>query len=176
MLVFDDVNATFLHNPKAAGTSIKTWLYDVTGKTPNDIINREPHDVVENLCVGFTFCCVRNTYEKLVSTYEYLNVSSGVMSNLTFEKFVDSLTEDRMKPFSYPQMMYVKNSDYIMRFENLENDFKAIQNLFGCDKHLPIKNVTQYDKYNWKRYYTNEIRKKVESLYKEDIDVLGYEF
>lgn len=174
MLVLDD--ATFLHNPKAAGSSIKTWLYEATGKSYKDIIG-SPHVVDKSRIRGFTFCCVRNPYQKIISSYEYLQrFGGGQFSAKNFEDFVDNFTDERMWPFNLGQSYYAKHCDYILRFENLDDDFKTIQEHFNCDKPLSVINDIEYDKYNWKQYYTQQTKLKVEKLYKEDIDLFGYEF
>lgn len=176
MLIFSDVNATFLHNPKAAGTSIKTWIRETAGYRPDNIVC-DPHDVAVDKIKGFTFCCVRNPYQKMVSAYEYLSrFAGGKFRCSSFNEFIDDFDDERMHPFNRKQSYYSKHCDYIMRFENLENDFKVIQEYFKCDKPLSVMNVAEYNKYDWKQYYNNTTKQRVKELCQEDLDLFNYEF
>lgn len=175
MLVFDNPAATFLHNPKAAGTSIREWLYHATGQTPHDIINQDAHGIFDDQIKGFTFCCVRNPYEKVVSTYVYLKHYNIIDVKTSFESFIDNFHDDKYFPFNMSQYTYASRCDYIIRYELINEDFNVIQDMFRCYDPLLIINTSNYNKY-WKEYYKSETQKKVNVLFKDDIDFLNYEF
>lgn len=182
MIVREPVLVTFLHNPKAGGTSIKYWLAENFNAKIPTIRERDPHSTDPSLVEGFSFCCVRNPWAKAFSTFNWLKRHGGGYLakpyDNDFSKFIADLDNEDLKPFTNPQKDYVELSNYIMRYENFENDFKVIQDYFDCDIDLPHKNNGWYfNKYNeYKKHYTEEDKEKVYTKFRDDIDLLGYTF
>jgi chondroitin 4-sulfotransferase 11 len=77
---------------------------------------------------------------------------------------VDWITDENGKVFV----------DTIYRYENLENDFADMRNRIGIQATLPKKNTTKHK--NYREYYTEETKKLVAELYKDDIEMFGYVF
>ena len=67
--------------------------------------------------------------------------------------------------------------DAIIRFERVSDGIKKIFcDYFGEDlKHLPALNVST-DRSSYKDHYTDETRELVESYYKNDLEMFGYDF
>jgi hypothetical protein len=65
--------------------------------------------------------------------------------------------------------------DFIGRFETLEEDVKKV-----CEElDLPFKRLPHKNKSNrkhYKKYYDDNTKKIIEDIYKEEIQLLGYEF
>ena len=67
----------------------------------------------------------------------------------------------------------IVNKQNIGRFEHLQVDVQKLFN-FDLDIHVNISHKRNKD---WTFYYTNkEVRDKVEKLYHDDFEILGYEF
>jgi len=66
--------------------------------------------------------------------------------------------------------------DYVIRFENLKEDFKYIANRLGISPDLPIykRNSTSHKHYT--KYFDAVSKAKVAKLFAKDIDYFGYEF
>ena len=62
--------------------------------------------------------------------------------------------------------------DYIGKFEKLEEDFEPIRKKYKLAK-LPLYNITQKEKNEWKKHYTKELADIVYKRYKKDF-VLWY--
>jgi len=95
----------------------------------------------------------------------------------TFEDFVKT-PEKYPAPFIQPtrtQKSYIPNGvKYLLRFENLNEDFKVIQDLTGCRAPLEVIRKTVHDDY--KTYYTTETRDIIGERFKEDILEFNYAF
>jgi hypothetical protein len=63
---------------------------------------------------------------------------------------------------------------HLLRFENLEKDFKIIQDICQCYQPLGMINKTNHAHY--RTYYNEETRQVVAEIFKEDIEAFGYEF
>ena len=98
----------------------------------------------------------------------------------SFDAYVNSLEhceliDTRVHP-STPQSHWLSynntQSDYILRAENLNEDFKPLQEYFKTDKPLGIDNFT----IDYKQHYTTTTKNLIEKYFKEDIDRFEYEF
>jgi hypothetical protein len=77
------------------------------------------------------------------------------------------LDEDEQDPFA--------NVDYIMRFENLADDFRAV-----CGRlEISPPTLPQYNRSNRKhysKYYDDELRELVRTRFVAEIEGFGYTF
>jgi hypothetical protein len=97
-----------------------------------------------------------------------------------FEKFINQLSEfpqDKNLWFNIttPLMAWLScnnsQTDYILRGEHLEEDFKPIQEYFCTEFPLVLKPNIEY-----KEFYNTKTKKIISKLFKEDIETFGYKF
>jgi len=197
----------FIHLPKCAGTSVEQALYNyasdisdiISGYKVNErhkqwyintknLRNEHLFDSINKHIDYFKFTFCRNPYDRLVSTYEFFNLSERY---ITFSNFInDSKLFENVKNivdqdfclntnFEYhllPGSYFIKHGvDFIGRFENLQQDFDIV-----CDKikiprqQLPHKKQSNHKHYT--EYYDDETREIVAERYVKDIKYFGYEF
>ncbi len=66
-----------------------------------------------------------------------------------------------------PQSMWLADDpDLIIKFENLDEDFKKIQEIFNSD--VPLYHLKKTEHLPYKNYYTDELKLFVYELYKKD--------
>lgn len=199
-------NLTFIHLPKNAGTSISQWIeqntnYEYDGQR-HQHISGLPLDWQDN-----TFCVVRNPYQRAVSWYYFvqqmLDKKLIRTENLSFiqpqleilqegfEKFVSvyfNYVFSKSKFRNASHVMTLKSiaqtnfvgDDYqgiVIKYENIHQDWKIVQDIVGCHIPLPVTNITNYgNTSNWKKLYTSESKRAVSRLYQKDIELFGYTF
>ena len=66
--------------------------------------------------------------------------------------------------------------DFIGRFENLEEDFLAVQKLVGFSTKLPHLNKCSNDQKKYWEFYTAEARDMIAEKFSRDIAAFGYKF
>lgn len=167
----------FIHIPKNAGQSIENVFLDLIGLSwemrdplllrhntnpmlgPKRLAHLKSHEYVEYKYVSpqqykeyITFAVIRNPWERAVSFYKYL----GYDKICNFEDFiVKHLSKDlwhREYWFLCPQSEFIYyngklNVDYVLRFENLEEDFKMICKKLNLQNiPLPRVNVSKEQK------------------------------
>jgi|TARA_B110000902_G_scaffold202498_1_gene230016 hypothetical protein len=170
----------------------------------NDVIDGE-HSLGKKTIndLGWTFCVVRNPWDWIVSFYTFeIMLSEYYIDTLIKEPHLQKIQKEkhnleyhktrlaRLKKDGFagflnvaPSQLYVQNNqntwargcDHVMRYENLDTDFKLIQEKFGCNASLSVANKTT-NRSNYKDYYTPETIKIVAEMYKEDINTFGYKF
>lgn len=175
-------NVTFIHIPKTAGQSIRAWLMEfpdanimslkdrhINGKHPDF---KTTKDAFGDL--GWTFCAVRNPYDRAVSMWSHLKRVDKSFPGYGFKKFVFEYAdyETFMKPIS--TWFDGGDIDYVMKFENLANDFKVIQERLGSQKKLIKKNVSSHNAYQ--DYYDDDTRDFVTNKFKNDLERFNYSF
>lgn len=193
--------ATFIHIPKNGTTSICQWLHE--NAECHEVKRR--HDSASTLRknygdLGWTFCTVRNPWDRLVSIYHYnlqepadrikilkeckgehpkshksrwqIDYNQNLIDRMekTFDEFV--LNKSWMDQCLQQDLH--QGVDYIMKIENIDSDFVAVQELVGSYKPLPKKNTSKH--LNYKELYNSKTKDLVYNFFKSDIELYGYEF
>ena len=190
--LFNHNQLLFLHIPKTAGTSVSSWLTKFSLLCPfEDNSYEHLHFDLETLKKQITkpyksFNVVRNPWDRTISAYFYsLKHFSDFLSNsstyITFEEFVLKLRDGLS--ISNPNLCQTQVDwisspvDYILKFENLDQDFTIIQNYIGKYEPLPRENTRDQDtKMPYQEYYNNTTRKIIEEICARDILEFGYKF
>jgi len=196
---FDTTKSIFVHIPKAGGISIIKSLYgEKTGGFGHPTYKRFLKLYgKKRFQEYYKFTFVRNPWDRLYSAYCFLKkggmshqdkqFSEEVLSEFkSFEAFVMQwLTTENIKSWVHfiPQHTFLTNNngelvvDFVGRFENFETDFKKISNHIGIKQALIHRNKTK-DKMlsHYREVYTQEMKEKVEQLYKKDIDLFEYRY
>jgi hypothetical protein len=175
MPTFSDDNVTFIHIPKTAGSSITKWFQDNTTCAKNNYGHIFLSEIDNP--ASLIFAVVRNPWDRIVSIYSFVN-DNYECCTCNFENFIYNMIKTVAfdgKKFSTPQIRWIEPGvTHILRFENLEKDFKIIQDIFQCYEPLPLENKTKHEHY--RTYYNDETRQLVAEMFKEDIEAFGYEF
>lgn len=75
---------------------------------------------------------------------------------------------------SYPQTKWLtKDPDILIRYENLIEDFKQIQEIFDSD--IPLYHLKKTDHDPYRSYYDDDIKDIVYDLYKDDFERWNYQ-
>ena len=122
----------------------------------------------------------RNTDDILTINKNIENVKE--LCGISFNKFVEKINNfnnfygyKNWYRVAEPQMSWLDfNTDFILKFENLNQDFKKVQNMFNNYNPLPVLNNTVHDFY--KLYYNTDTKKIVAKLYSKEIDLFKYTF
>lgn len=196
----------FIHIPKTAGLSIQDWYRNVYGKfykcMHGDV--RHPH-IEEELQWMPGWCVVRNPYDLVFSWYRYKRQMLAEKHHRDpielqhwrvgfehwLERYIDKMnyTKDKMTKEWNPispskcQLDYITGRDgeikvkWILRFENLAEDMKQINDYVATDYQIQHRNKTDIQiKNDYRAVYTEKGRKLVEKYYARDLEYFGYEF
>ena len=180
MVRIEDLNITFFHLPKNAGSSIAQWLAtNINGEEyDNELRHMHPEELKYLFDdFGWSFCCVRNPWDRMVSLYNFYKKQKKI--TISFEEYMDYIVNGEwskkyVKPIS-TQYHTIIHTDYIIRYENLIEDFKVIQNKLYCNaplRHLNKSEHTKYTDYYTKDEYINWIGER----YSDEITMLDYSF
>jgi Sulfotransferase family len=191
----------FVHIPKTAGNSIQSVLRDysedelVALRNEQDGVERfglrnpkykfkkhstlaEYRDALGETEFGnlYKFTCVRNPWDRMISYYftptqktetwdrkKFRKVISGALSVAEYLR----LDKREGDPFG--------NVDYVMRFENLTDDFRAVCAALDISPTiLPKYNRSNREHYS--KYYDEELRELVRERFAAEIERFGYVF
>lgn len=191
--------AIFIHIPKTAGMSLRSWIHENVNSgeekkilmnghcTPSEFPNFEKCD--------WSFAVVRNSYDRMVSYYEYAKrkntkrmekaITRGTI-NETATSMVDATNKgpvyfmewsvDHPDDFAnramVSQLKFIEGVDHVLRYENLNEEFKLIQEKLNC--FVPItqqKNKMSYDK---KNIMDEQFIKCVEKIFSAEIEYFNY--
>jgi hypothetical protein len=191
----------FVHIPKTAGNSIQSILRDysedelVALRGEQDGIERfglrnpkykiKKHSTLAEYKAAlgevqfgdlYKFTCVRNPWDRMVSYYFTPTQSPETWDRKQFRRIISKavsvadylrLDQGKKDPFS--------NVDYIMRFENLADDFRTVCETLGI---LPVT-LPQYNRSSrehYSKYYDDELRELVRARFAAEIERFGYIF
>jgi hypothetical protein len=195
-----NINITFIHIPKTAGTSIGHWMHANSTPTKSDCWYEHPS--LENIKAQYkvveSFTVVRNPWDRMVSFYHYfknpycphpkitseqwqmyINALNKIETLPTFENWLLNAQSFKLPPGWWwnaitPQSQWISNETTILRYENLKEDFKQIQRKFNTDQELPVENVSDHTHYS--TYYNAQTKQLIYQWFKEDIKRWQYEF
>ena len=192
----------FVHVPKTAGNSIQNYLINYSEdsifikQTPSNIDSKfhaerfgiesfdkkiykhsklnTYYDVwrkkYENIEDFFKFGSIRNPWDRAISFYFWKGYKS-------FDKksFIDNLFLTSCADYFYVKKYNKHIHDYIIRFENLQEDFNTVCDKIGIPKQqLPHANKSEHKHYT--EYYDDETRQIVAKKCAKDIEYFGYKF
>jgi hypothetical protein len=194
-------NFLFVHIPKTAGNSIQSALRDYSEdelvalreeqdgverfglRNPNYKIKKHSTLAEYQTALGserfaqlYKFTCVRNPWDRLVSYYFTPTQTPETWDRKKFRRIISNtvsvqdylrLNAGKTDPF--------ENVDYIMRFENLGKDFRAVCEQLGvATATLPHYNRSSREHYS--KYYDDELRELVRRRFAAEIERFGYRF
>ena len=191
----------FVHIPKTAGNSIQTILRYYSEdeivalraeqdgierfglRNPNYKIKKHSTLAEYRAALGearfrdlYKFTCVRNPWDRMVSYYFGTTQLVETLDRKEFRKLIlgalsvtDCLRLDKGEadPFG--------NMDYIIRFENLADDFRAVCARVGIPD-APLPQYNRSDREHYSNYYDAELRELIRKRFAPEIDRFGYTF
>lgn len=183
MPTLSDDKMTFIHIPKTAGGSILIWymknIMHITKVSEYKYTLKDHMFLTEiEKPAPITFAVIRNPWDRVVSMYTFIK---SHLHDLVLKDFNDFVLYKikiyflGVHKLSTPQIRWIEPGvTHLLRFENLEEDFKIIQDIFQCYEPLPLINKTNHAHY--RTYYNDETRQAVAEMFKDDIEAFGYEF
>lgn len=188
----------FIHIPRTAGTSIEKVLWDDSctllpnewdisrfADTPlNHLTLQQVYDhgflSDSNFERYFSFCFVRNPWDRAVSEVFYLQAINYLQGHDTNQALRRICEIDNAGNHVRPQYDFVARGagagiDFIGRFENLQNDFDRVCDILGIPRRqLPVTNTLNRNPH-W-QYFDAQTRRLVTDKYRRDVEAFGYEF
>jgi hypothetical protein len=191
----------FVHIPKTAGNSIQSVLRDysedqlVALRKEQDGIERfglrnpkykiKKHSTLSEYQDGlgneqfrnlYKFTCVRNPWDRMVSYYFTPTQNAETWDRKKFRATISKAVSvaDYLRLGNRKEDPFA-NVDYIMRFENLVADFRAVCTAIGISPpSLPQYNRSSRDHYS--KYYDDELRELVRGRFASEIERFDYRF
>lgn len=179
------MQVVFIHIPKTGGSSFKR-MFGI--KTIKHGIPRVDHNVcyqhknlVEvadaiDLDSCFSIAFVRNPWERFVSWYLFHRRETG--EKLSFEKFLkEFLPENRPRgSYQHPYLFASGvNVNWICRTERFAFECERMAKILGVDAPLIHCNRARKS-YDYRDFYTPQLKKYVECEFAVDVELLKYSF
>ena len=149
----------------------------------------------KNLSDYYTFAFVRNPFDWLVSLFFWLTQNkdhdmSEFAKEIGFDGFVHYLDKPEKETrlfkhgsgwiFKRPLKTFVTDEDgniivdFVGKVENIQEDYDHVCKQIGIENKLSHYNKSVHPPY--RDCYTEETKKIVEEIYKDDLEFFGYEF
>lgn len=140
----------FIHIPKTGGASIQHTLQNSNWGDVGGVLRH--HQPINKKWGGISFAVVRNPYSRVKSMYNFYKNSRNVIKENNLNDFITNLSNyqgiDRnlvFNPcFDFISINNVIEVDYILKYENLQEDFKKLCNTLNLPVNidLPKLNIT----------------------------------
>lgn len=190
----------FIHIPRNGGTSVNFALKQFCINYPEEkpgVHKKVPaifykHASIKEICKSsqikcksfFKFTTVRNPWDRILSLYFwgiYIYPMQSFVQEKDFNSWVKNvfMYQEICEKFRRTQFDYISidskiKMDYIMRFENLQNDWLEVCKRLGIKVELPIIYKTDHE--NYTHYYNSESRRIIEKIFAIDIEHFGYQY
>ena len=184
----------FIRVPKNASSSICKNV----GNIKHYSIDFLEEKIKININNYYTFCIVRNPFDRLVSWFSYHKFNVGKKSdkklnryykNSTFKEWIKNgcvlpnswtMEKDKYNPNPLHQHLWVCdkdnniNVDFVGRYETLKEDYETIKSNIEIKNPLPKINISNHKDY--KKYYDSETIDIVNENFKTDLTLFNYKF
>lgn len=185
----------FVHIPKAAGGSVKMWASD----NQTHFVTFGHYTIPQLKAIGKTwitsFAITRNTYQRMASLYIWseikaqkylqigrknLKVSKRILKH--HPKGIAHFTEwyvNEVHDF-HSQLEYIQGVDILLAYENLNKDFKLIQELTGIHAPLPRSKSSRFEEehkvhqQHLNSLITDDYIQTIDRLFPDEIEYFGY--
>lgn len=182
-------DALFVHINKTGGSSVEKALgLPFQHRTALEFIDLVGQDSWNR---RFTFSFVRNPWDKVLSHYRFrvkTNQTELGTRTIPFSDWViraygeqDPLYYDQPKMFM-AQTGWICDPegsvlvDFIGRFETLESDFSEVAQRLGRKVELPHLKRSSEGRRSHRESYSGEAAAVIERVFRQDLDVFGYEY
>jgi hypothetical protein len=191
----------FVHIPKTAGNSIQSVLRNYSEdeivalrgeqdgierfglRNPNYKIKKHSTLAEYREALGedrfrrlYKFTCVRNPWDRMVSYYFTPTQQVKALDRKEFRKIISKALSvgDYLRLYKGEADSF-GNVDYIMRFENLAEDFRVVCAALGI-RPVPLPRYNRSSREHYSKYYNNELRELVRKRFAPEIERFGYTF
>lgn len=136
----------------------------------------------------FTFSVIRNPYDRMVSLWLW---GCNSVYGQDFDLFVSNVASGKYQDFNRvryrSQKEWISDAQgkirvpYLLRYENLAQDFVTLQNKLGVEQFPLLVRNTALDKskkprQEFQRYYSSmTTRQTVETIWADDFDLFNYQ-
>ena len=193
MNAFYKSKTIFIHIPKIAGTSLVKAIYGNMSKEGHRKISFYQEILGREIEEYFTFCFVRNPYDRLYSSFKFLeNGGMNIHDRNAFEIYLSSykdfedfvingLDKEIINKITHfiPQTDFICSRkgkvlvDFVGRYEDLISDVNILSDKLRKEITLTPLNVNK-NKESYQKVYTNVMKNIVKEIYKNDFDILDY--
>ena len=125
----------------------------------------------------YKFSVVRNPFDRVVSYY----YGGAIQSGLSFKEWVldryrDENYKDYIRMYSDFTHWFSKDEiDYVLKFENLDNDFDKLKETLNLDCSLSKNNVNK-TRTHYRDYYDDETIDVIEKHFEKELNAFNYKF
>lgn len=181
----------FVHIPKTAGNSIHKTV-EVSSAMGHKSIRFYQNKLSDEKKMPFSFTVIRNPYERICSSFYYLKSGgNSLYDKFWADKYLHSyndingfvkngLHEEKISSYFHflPQLYFITDKggdiavDFILRLENLNDDWKRLAKRLNFTAELPQKNVMGGGSKT--PLLTHTSRQIIYEFYKDDFLKLGY--
>jgi len=177
----------FIHQRKVAGASIissfglttadENWHLFNNGVLSPEWRKRSPEERDY-----FVFSAVRNPFDRAVSGWQYLKALQKRTLKAALEK--PPRRGHDFRHFTRPQIAILKDrktgklvTDDLIRFETCQEDFDRICDRIGMPRRtLERHHFNETRTRDYRRYYDDETRALVSTMFRDDLETFGYTF
>lgn len=189
----DNPKLVFIHIPKNGGTSVTRWLRHHLDARKGDFMHGGMQHIEPEYYNAKTFAITRNPWDRMVSLYHFDGVkckakidkgkgkgdyiNQYAIYKKGFEYWLKhglDYTSNWMQYKTTQSAFLPGNPTYLLRFENLKEDWKIIQEVTKCYKPLQKKNSTVHNHY--RTYYNDELKNLVGDIFRADVIRFNYDF
>jgi hypothetical protein len=194
MYVDNATKIIFFHNPKTAGRSIVVGLGFVED-VHHKLVHFDPKNARQCIFQDawnnfFSFCFVRNPWDRLVSLYEYhrsveygifqrMNESHQLARRYNFDEWVcinvNATKRKRSNWFGIPQTLWIDGITAVYKFEEYDEAFRSIAQRMG--KNVATPHINRSSRSHYRDYYMKD--DTIEVVANVDADIIrkfGYVF
>lgn len=125
----------------------------------------------------FTFCCVRNPYQRFLSYYRWRRQKhpwGGDAIGMSFEQYISAMEKGQLGPSTIRGHTENLRLDKVIRFEELPDSLLELNLFKGVDDFRLVKHGQKLSRH-WKQFYDPQTADRVYQLCQSDFEEFDYD-
>jgi hypothetical protein len=124
----------------------------------------------------FTFCCIRNPYQRFLSWYRWRaqpHPWGSEAKNMSFHQYIEGVENGQLGPSTLRGFTENSRLDHVYRFEDLPRSLNSIREVKGIES-VKLAKCGQKLSRHWRQFYDQELADRVYNICKADFDDFEY--
>lgn len=131
----------------------------------------------------FKFTVERNPWDKIVSRYYWVKYFKPKKNVEDFDSYMKNCRKDVRKATDFA--LYTEDNkivvDYVMRYENLDNEMKFVCDKIGLNYNhelqtIKLKSQHRAKNKNYQDYFDNKTKDIISTIFSKEIEYFNYKF
>jgi len=175
MVISHELEFVYLGIPRTANRATHFALLQLPGAIQHSHLHEM--EIPDQCKSYFTFCCVRNPYQRFLSWYRWRSIPhpwGQTVKDWTFAEYVERVGNRELGPMTVRGFTQNNRLDHVYRFEDLPLSLQSIDRIRGIES-VKLEVCGQKLSRHWQQFFDQRLADRVYRICQADFEEFGYD-